>query len=321
MLRLDASDNKMVIAIVYDFTSEDLQDLGEIGRGAYGTVNKMYHKDSDTTMAVKRIRSTVDEREQKQLLKELDVVMLSNDCPYIVQFYGALFREGDCWICMELMSISLDKMYKYVFDRKQETIPEDILGKITVTTLLALSYLKDKLKIIHRDVKPSNILLDRSGNIKLCDFGISGQLVDSIAKTRDAGCRPYMAPERIDPRACSRGYDVRSDVWSLGITMIEVATGRFPYPKWTNVFDQLTQVVKGDAPSLDNDNTRFSPDFINFVNTCLIKEYDQRPKYNKLLKHAFVEKYKQAEVDVASYIVQILDEMPPEIIYSDGNSL
>ena len=107
-------------------------------------------------------------------------------------------------------------------------------------TVKALSYLKEKLKIMHRDVKPSNILLDKSGAIKLCDFGISGQLVDSIAKTRDAGCRPYMAPERIDPQR-ARGYDVRSDVWSLGITLIELATGKFPYPKWNSVFEQLTQ--------------------------------------------------------------------------------
>jgi serine/threonine protein kinase len=70
------------------------------------------------------------------------------------------------------------------------------------------------------DVKPSNILLGHEGAIKLCDFGISGQLIDSIAKTRDAGCRPYMAPERIDPRQSGKGYDVRSDVWSLGITMV-----------------------------------------------------------------------------------------------------
>ena len=63
----------------------------------------------------------------------------------------------------------------------------------------------------------------------------------SVAKTRDAGCRPYMAPERIDPQR-ARGYDVRSDVWSLGITLIELSTGRFPYRKWNSVFDQLQQV-------------------------------------------------------------------------------
>ena len=72
----------------------------------------------------------------------------------------------------------------------------------------ALNYLKEKLKIIHRDVKPSNILLDKTGAMKLCDFGISGQLVDSIAKTRDAGCRPYMAPERIGEFR-SRGGRIR----------------------------------------------------------------------------------------------------------------
>ena len=84
-----------------------------------------------------------------------------------------------------------------------------------------------------------------AGQVKLCDFGISGQLVDSLAKTIDAGCKPYMAPERIDPARNKKGYDVKSDVWSLGITMIEVATGQFPYDTWRNPFQQLKQV--GDA--------------------------------------------------------------------------
>ncbi|XP_077481774.1 dual specificity mitogen-activated protein kinase kinase 4b isoform X2 [Stigmatopora argus] len=294
-----------------DFTAEDLRDLGEIGRGAYGSVNKMVHKPTGQIMAVKRIRSTVDEKEQKQLLMDLDVVMRSSDCPYIVQFYGALFREGDCWICMELMSTSLDKFYKYVYCAFDYVIPEEILGKITLATVKALNHLKENLKIIHRDIKPSNILMDRKGNIKLCDFGISGQLVDSIAKTRDAGCRPYMAPERIDPSASRQGYDVRSDVWSLGITLYELATGRFPYPKWNSVFDQLTQVVKGEPPQLSNSEERqFSPKFINFVNLCLTKDESKRPKYRELLKHPFILMYEERFVDVASYVCHILDQIP-----------
>nr|CAD7256259.1 unnamed protein product [Timema shepardi] len=301
---------KDVLNAVYDFTSEDLNDLGEIGRGAFGTVNKMVHRHSNTVMAVKfvlteqgfvygqRIRSTVDEKEQKQLLMDLEVVMKSNECPYIVQFYGALFKEGDCWICMELMDTSLDKFYKFIYEQLKQRIPEAILGKITVATVKALNYLKEQLKIIHRDVKPSNILLDKRGNIKLCDFGISGHLVDSIARTKDAGCRPYMAPERIDPMK-SRGYDVRSDVWSLGITLIEVATGHFPYPKWNSVFEQLAQVVQGEPP-------RLSP---NENGNRLIKEDNQRPKYNKLLEHPFIRHSDKASIDVADYVSHTLDAM------------
>ncbi|KAI9580195.1 hypothetical protein GQX74_000188 [Glossina fuscipes] len=292
---------------VYQFTSDDLEDLGEIGRGAFGAVNKMIFKKIDKVMAVKRIRATVDEKEQKQLLMDLEVVMKSNDCNYIVQFYGALFKEGDCWICMELMDTSLDKFYKYIFERKNQRVPESILAKITVATVHALNYLKEKLKIIHRDVKPSNILLHKRGDIKLCDFGISGQLVDSIAKTKDAGCRPYMAPERIDPER-AKGYDVRSDVWSLGITLMEVATGNFPYRKWDSVFEQLCQVVQGDPPRLQQ-GQEFSTEFVEFVNTCLIKNESERPKYDRLLEMPFILRGERSHTDVAAYVTDILEAM------------
>lgn len=295
----------------HNFCAEDLVDCGEIGRGNYGAVNKMRFRRTGRLMAVKRIRSTVDEKEQKQLLMDLEVVMKSNDCPYIVMFYGAIFKEGDCWICMELMDNSCDRVYKFIYDELNEEIPEAIIGKITVATVNALNYLKEKLKIIHRDVKPSNILLDKTGAIKLCDFGISGQLVDSIAKTRDAGCRPYMAPERIDPQR-ARGYDVRSDVWSLGITLIELATGKFPYPKWNSVFEQLTQVVHGDPPRLNQvirNGNSFTIEFINFVNLCLMKDETVRPKYNKLLEHPFIVRCADEPVDTAGYVVSIHDRM------------
>uniref|UniRef100_A0A2K6KYZ2 mitogen-activated protein kinase kinase n=1 Tax=Rhinopithecus bieti TaxID=61621 RepID=A0A2K6KYZ2_RHIBE len=215
----------------------------------------------------------------KQLLMDLDKVIRRSDCPYIVQFYGALFGEGDCLICMELMSTSFDKFHKYVYSVLDDVITEEILGKITLATVKALNHLKENLKIIHRDIKPSNILLDRSENIRLYDFSISGQVVDSIAKTKDASCRPYMAPERIDPT-----YDVRCDVWSLEITF---------------VFDQLTQVVKGDPPQLSNSEEReFSP----FVNLYLTKDESKRSKYKELLKHLFILMYEERTVEVACYV-------------------
>lgn len=295
---------------VYEYSAEDLSDLGEIGRGNFGTVNKMRHQESGKVMAVKRIRASIDEKSQKQLLKELEVVMKTSDCSYIVNFYGAIFKEGDCWICMELMTSSLEKTYKAVHKILNQTIPEDILGKIAYSVIKALEYLKTHLNIIHRDVKPSNVLLDVDGCIKLCDFGISGQLVDSIAKTRDAGCQPYMAPERIDPFAERIGYDVRSDVWSLGLTLIEVATGKFPYPMWSTLFDQLNQVVRGDSPQLkNNEKQKFSKECLESVNSCMIKDYKTRPKYSDLLQQPFINAYSK-DNNIKSWFLQIYSKVP-----------
>ncbi|XP_030339884.1 dual specificity mitogen-activated protein kinase kinase 3-like isoform X2 [Strigops habroptila] len=203
----------------FEVEADDLVAISELGRGAYGVVEKVRHTQSGTIMAVKRIRATVNTQEQKRLLMDLDISMRTVDCFYTVTFYGALFREGDVWICMELMDTSLDKFYKKVLEKKK-TIPEDILGKMAVSIVRALEHLHSKLSVIHRDVKPSNVLINKEGHVKMCDFGISGYLVDSVAKTMDAGCKPYMAPERINPELNQKGYNVKSDVWSLGITMV-----------------------------------------------------------------------------------------------------
>ncbi|XP_030390251.1 dual specificity mitogen-activated protein kinase kinase 6 isoform X4 [Gopherus evgoodei] len=216
-------DSKACISIGeknFEVKADDLEPISELGRGAYGVVEKMRHMPSAQIMAVKRIRATVNSQEQKRLLMDLDISMRTVDCHFTVTFYGALFREGDVWICMELMDTSLDKFYKHVID-KGLTIPEDILGKIAVSIVKALEHLHSKLSVIHRDVKPSNVLINTQGQVKMCDFGISGYLVDSVAKTMDAGCKPYMAPERINPELNQKGYSVKSDIWSLGITMVE----------------------------------------------------------------------------------------------------
>ncbi|XP_037302189.1 dual specificity mitogen-activated protein kinase kinase 4-like [Manduca sexta] len=90
---------------------------------------------------------------------------------------------------------------------------------------------------------------------------------------------------------------------------MEVATGAFPYPRWGSVFEQLQQVVQGDPPRLTNNNNAFSNNFVNFVNTCLIKEETQRPKYNRLLEHPFIKGINQSRADVAAYVCEVLDAM------------
>ena len=265
----------------FSISLDEVDTLEELGKGNYGTVYKVRHarprirrpglglagnkvssaspitpspeKESEletspkasTTgviMAMKEIRLELDEAKFAAIIMELDIL---HRCisPYIIDFYGAFFQEGAVYICIEFMDGgSIDKIYG-------DGIPENILRKITYATTQGLKTLKDEHNIIHRDVKPTNILVNTKGQVKICDFGVSGNLVASIAKT-NIGCQSYMAPERISGGGMAQAganpgggtYSVQSDIWSLGLSIIECAMGRYPYPPETynNIFSQLS---------------------------------------------------------------------------------
>ncbi|XP_061184017.1 dual specificity mitogen-activated protein kinase kinase 7-like [Saccostrea echinata] len=283
----------------------EMESLGELGHGTCGQVIKMRHKPTNHLMAVKQMRRSGNKEENKRIIMDLDVVLKCHDYPYIVQCIGTFITPSEVWICMELMSTCLDKLLK----RTKMPIPEKILGKMAVAIVKALDYLKEKHGVIHRDVKPSNILLDQNGIVKLCDFGISGRLVDSKAKTRSAGCAAYMAPERIDPPDPQRpDYDIRADVWSLGITLVELATGEFPYKDCKTDFEVLTKVLQDDPPLLTPGPT-YSHELCSFIRDCLTKDYKKRPKYRKLLEHPFIKKYEVENVNVAKWFSDMSEIM------------
>ncbi|KZF23642.1 kinase-like protein [Xylona heveae TC161] len=239
-------------------------------------------------MAMKEMRLELDEARFAAIIMELDIL---HRCisPFIIDFYGAFFQEGAVYICMEFMDGgSIDKLYG-------DGVPENVLRKITLATLMGLKALKDEHNIIHRDVKPTNILVNTRGQIKICDFGVSGNLVASIAKT-NIGCQSYMAPERIAGGGVAQAganpgggtYSVQSDIWSLGLTIIECALGRYPYPPETynNIFSQLSAIVDGDPPDLPQGE--FSEAARDFVRGCLNKIPKLRPTYAMLLRHAWL---------------------------------
>ncbi|NXV15549.1 MP2K3 kinase, partial [Cepphus grylle] len=283
----------------FEVEADDLVAISELGRGAYGVVEKVRHAQSGTIMAVKRIRATVNTQEQKRLLMDLDISMRTVDCFYTVTFYGALFREGDVWICMELMDTSLDKFYKKVLEKKK-TIPEDILGKMAVSIVRALEHLHSKLSVIHRGSQgnPPNLGFEP----EICSVGFAlgkrGRIV--IASLF------LLQPERINPELNQKGYNVKSDVWSLGITMIELAILRFPYESWGTPFQQLKQVVEEPSPQLPTD--RFSKEFVDFTAQCLRKNPAERMNYLELMEHPFFTLHDTKETDMASFVTEILGE-------------
>jgi len=253
---------------------DDFEVLSLIGNGGFGTVSRVRHKPTGMEMAQKEIRYQAESQTTKQICTEL-MILRTADCSSIVQFHGSYFQEDRVYIYMELMDTSINNI--------QEPVTEDFLKKVAQGILRATFYLKSKLKIMHRDLKPSNVLVNSKGEIKLCDFGISGELVDSLAKTYQ-GSVIYMAPERVHPETSKEKYNTKSDVWSLGVTLLELGNGSHPFAA-QEMFKALDQILGGNVPPLSN---RFSPAAQSFVAKCLTRNKEQRPDYKDLLQDPWI---------------------------------
>ena len=269
----------------------------DIGKGNYGTVKKVLHKPTNVAMAMKEIRLELDDSKLNGIIMELDILHRAVG-PEIVEFYGAFFIESCVYYCMEFMDAgSLDKL-------NGAGVPEDVLARIAGSMVRGLKFLKDDLQIIHRDVKPTNVLVNKKGQVKLCDFGVSGQLEKSLAKT-NIGCQSYMAPERIKGESQNNlgTYTVSSDVWSLGLSIIEIAIGHYPYPPetYSNVFAQLTAIVHGDPPELPAEKG-YSEEAREWVAMCLERIPESRATYQELVEHPFLAKDVGRNVDMVGWV-------------------
>jgi len=179
------------------------------------------------------------------------------------------------------VSSSLDRISK-----EFGPVRVDVLGKLTVAILSGLTYLYEVHRIMHRDIKPSNVLVNSRGDIKLCDFGVSGQLVNSIADTF-VGTSTYMAPERIQ----GAQYTVKSDVWSVGLTLMELAIGKFPFDQskgedeedggMGGILGLLQQIVHEPPPRLPKSDA-FPVILEEMVAACLTQKADDRPTPREL---------------------------------------
>ena len=236
--------------------------------------------------AIKSIK-LYDKNTRNQFKNDLKVLLgSSNQCENIISFYGAFFTEGNVKILLEFMNIgSLDKILRDIKKKKfsPPCIPESILSKITKQILLGLRYLHKEKHQIHRDIKPANILMNSSGVVKLTDFGISRSLENNqIYSKTFVGSRSYMSPERIT----GKKYSYSSDIWSVGLVIYELATGKEPYGEGDDFLTQITKIVENDEPRLDNNI--FSKELCDFIEKTVKKEQENRADVDELLNHPWI---------------------------------
>lgn len=252
-------------------------------RSSYGSVFKALHKESGQVLAIKQVPIDTDLQE---IIKEISI-MQQCDSPHVVKYYGSYFKDSDLWIVMEYCGAGsvLD-----IMKLRKKTLSEVEIGAVVLATLHGLEYLHLRRKI-HRDIKAGNILLNSQGHAKLADFGVAGQLSDTMAKRNTVIGTPFwMAPEVIQ----EIGYDCVADIWSLGITALEMAEGKPPYGE-IHPMRAIFMIPTKPPPSF-REPDKWQPDFIDFVSRCLVKNPEERATATELLQHPFILEAKPATV-------------------------